>query len=343
MERIIDETELPKYLVRMDYILDVRTPLEFEEDHIPGAINVPVLNNEQRAEVGTLFKENAFEARKLGASYAIQAIHGLLASPLLANMGKGTRLLVYCARGGQRSGSLAAVLGQIGFPVFRLCKGYKSYRAYVLAQLERLLPKPVVVLYGYTGSGKTRILEALSDEVNVLDLEGLARHRGSLLGDLPGQVQPTQRAFESALVTIMLRMHSDKPCLIEGESRMVGKVMVPQQIWEQMRNARQLWLEIPRACRIEFILHDYHELKESLYLEEPLNRLARYLSTDRMTQLRSYLAKAQWAPFVSDLLEFHYDPLYANNLKAASRERHSAANTSEAIEIVRQLLIPEAP
>ena len=192
MEKIINETEIDRFLPRCNQILDVRSPAEFEEDHMPGAQNVPVLDNKQRHEIGLMYRQNPFEARKTGARYALLAVERFLGTPAIMEARNNTPIMVYCARGGQRSGVMSIILSQVGFVMFRLAKGYKTYRSYVAAHLEYPLPKPVYVLNGYTGSQKTRLLGALGARVNVLDLEACARHRGSLLGDL-AHPQPTQR------------------------------------------------------------------------------------------------------------------------------------------------------
>lgn len=338
MERIIDETQLETFRGDLSYVLDVRTPDEFAEDHFPGALNIPVLTNEQREEVGTLYKTNAFEARKLGATYTTLAIHEFLKTDLACDLKKGQRLMVYCARGGQRSGSLGVVLSEIGFLVYRLKKGYKSYRRYVLDIIARPLPGPVYVLFGYTGSGKTRILQALKDDCNVLDLEGLANHRGSLLGHHPGQTQPSQRAFETELMETLRRFDPSKPTLIEGESRKVGHLNIPNTLWQQMKGGKHLWLDIPRKERVSYILEDYQDLKDVSHLEGPLERLKRYIPTEVYGQMQEDMAARNWAPLVENLLEYHYDPLYARPLKLGNRYPLSARTTDEGVVAMRELL-----
>ncbi|MDJ0837201.1 MAG: tRNA 2-selenouridine(34) synthase MnmH [Acidobacteriota bacterium] len=316
MERTITAGEFEIYRNRAQIIIDARSPGEFNEDHIPGAVNVPMLDNEQRAEIGTLHRENVFEARKLGAMYAVEAIRQFLDSDLIRNAKKNTAMLIYCARGGMRSGSLATVLAQIGFTVFRLDRGYKAYRAYVLDKLKQPLPGPVHVLYGYTGSSKTRVLQALASKVNVLDLEGCARHRGSLLGDLIGVPQPTQRGFESALADTVQGFDPRKPTLLEGESRKIGKVNLNDGLWQQLKKARPLWLEIPRSQRVAFILRDYHDLMENPdVLARKFERLSRYLPKARTAELQELLENKSWPLFVERLLEWHYDPLYGRRRK----------------------------
>ncbi len=343
MERIVDESDLQACLGRVTYVLDARSPAEYAEDHLPGAHNVAVLDDAQRAEVGTLYATRPFEARMLGATYATAAIHAFLQGDLARSFHKSTSFLVYCARGGQRSGSLAAVLSAIGFMVYRLRKGYKSYRTHVNARLTVPLPEPVHVLYGYTGSGKTRILQALAGDCNVLDLEGLALHRGSLLGDLPARPQPSQRAFETGICEAVQRFKPGLPTLIEGESRKIGRLFVPDPIWSQMQAADHLWLDLPREQRVKFILEDYRDLQDANFLAQPLDKLRRYLSGPLIEELVQHMAESDWAPFVRKLLEHHYDPLYARPLQAGRRRPLSASDLDEAIAVVRATVLRREP
>jgi len=336
MERIIEAEELDTYRTRCRHIIDARSQAEYAEDHLPGAINIPMLDNDQRVEIGTSYAVNSFEARKRGAAYALEAIKHFLETDLIRNATRKDTMLIYCARGGQRSGALSLVLDQIGFPTFRLKRGYKSYRGYVLDYLSRPLPGRVVILYGYTGSAKTRILLDLHHRFNILDLEGCASHRGSLLGDLPGQPQPNQRLFETRLVEAIRGFDPAKPTLIEGESRNIGKVSVPNGIWDQMQTGHQVWLELPLSERVNHILSGYHELKDTAFLEERLSRLGRYLSADRLAELRDDLAAQAWPAFVEKLLTWHYDPLYARE-KARRSETIRADNYAAALRSVGDL------
>ncbi len=342
MERIIEAHELDVYRNRFKHILDVRSPGEFEEDHMPGAINVPMLNNAQRAEVGTLYKQNPFEARKLGAVYALEAIQRFMQSSIMLNASKSDGFLIYCARGGQRSGSISLVLSQVGLAVFRLQRGYKSWRSYVNHLLSSRLPGPVYVLQGYTGSWKTRILMALKDRVNILDLEGCALHRGSLLGDLPGRTQPGQRAFETSLAESIRQMNPNLPTLIEGESRKIGRCAIPKPLWDQMTAANHLWLEIPRSVRVGFILADYHDLKNTEYLSNRLKRLARYLPNKISAELAQHMEMGEWESFVDKLLAHHYDPLYGKSRK--NREPIQADTFQQAVDrVARRICLASAP
>ena len=326
----LDEHQLVDWQARFQLILDARSPAEYATDHLPGARNVPVLSDSQRVEIGILDRQDPFAARKRGVCYALENLREFFGSPLLQDLPKQTNILVYCARGGQRSGALATVLSQTGFTVWRLQRGYKTYRAMVLNQLARPLPQPVFVLHGYTGSQKTRLLLSLAEEANVLDLEGCANHRGSLLGLVPGNRQPTQKEFETRVWQAINGFGGTKPTLIEGESRAIGKNQVPNPVWVQMVAGHHLWLDLPRAERVRFILEDYADLKDATYLEDRLTRLARYLPKKVIGELGAMAAEGDWRNFVTLLLETHYDPLYRKNLKRGGFEVFRCTNFQEA-------------
>ena len=343
MQKTIDSEDLEQCLAQADFILDVRSPAEFDEDHIPHAENVPVLDNEQRARIGSLYRQDSFEARKIGARHVSESIGRFLAGPLIERADKQSKFLIYCARGGQRSAALAMVLSQIGFSIFRLKRGYKSYRAYVAQQLEIPMQGPIFVLHGYTGSQKTQLIHALADQANVLDLEGGAKHRGSLLGDLPGEPQPSQRAFETELHQTIQGFDRQKPILIEGESRKIGRCMVPDPIWRQMAEARHLWLDLPLEVRIDTILREYQELKDKAYLRPRIAKLARYLSKERAGTLHRLMEEEQWRAFVEMLLVHHYDPLYGRHREDDGKELIRAANFEQALTAVSQRIGAAAP
>jgi tRNA 2-selenouridine synthase len=217
---------------RYDDIIDVRSPSEFAEDHIPGAINCPVLSDEQRCEVGTLYKvAGSFEAKKIGAAYAAQNIAGQITTMFRAKP-KEWRPLVYCWRGGNRSGAMAHIFAKIGWSVTQLEGGYKDYRRHVIGALDAL---PALihfrVICGPTGSGKSRLLRILAGQgAQVLDLEELANHRGSVLGNFPNERQPTQKAFESALWETLRRLDRNRVVFVECESKKIGNVHLPDPL-----------------------------------------------------------------------------------------------------------------
>src|SRR5574343_1725778 len=230
-----------------DEIIDVRSPAEFAEDHIPGAINCPVLDNAQRAQVGTIYKQvSPFEAKKIGAALVSENIARHLKQRFL-DRPKHWKPLIYCWRGGDRSGSMTTIFRAIGWPAGQLDGGYKNYRRHVIDQLE-LIPGQFNfrVVCGPTGSAKTRILQALAAlGEQVLDLETLACHKGSVLGVLPDQPQPSQKTFETLLWQALSAFDPSRPVYVEAESRKIGRMHVPEALMERIRNGECLQIDAP--------------------------------------------------------------------------------------------------
>jgi len=298
---------------QFDEIIDVRTPAEFAEDHIPGAINCPVMSDEERVRVGTLYKQvSPFEARKVGAAIAARNIARHL-DEQFARHPKSWRPLVYCWRGGQRSGSMAIILAQIGWAAHQLEGGYKAYRHQVLADLATLPQQfRFRVISGPTGSGKSRLLAALAAQgAQVLDLEGLAAHRGSVLGRLPDVTQPSQKRFDSLLDVALQAFDPTRPVFVEAESKKIGFVSLPDALYGRMHDSECLQLEVPLAARVEFLKRDY-----DFYLSEPerlVTQLGFLRNVHGKAQLEAWAAMARGGDFdalVGELLTSHYDPLY---------------------------------
>ena len=298
---------------RFDEIIDVRTPDEFAEDHIPGSVNCPVLDNAQRIEVGTLYKqESPFAAKKIGAAYVAENIARHLRESF-QDQPKSWRPLIVCWRGGQRSGSMTLILRRVGWDAQQLEGGYKSYRKQVvdaLAELPRRLRFKVVC--GATGSGKSRLLQALAQRgAQVLDLEELACHKGSVLGVLPDAEQPSQKLFESKLLGILHAFDPDRPVFVEAESRKIGNIHVPDALLDTMRAAACLSVEAAFAARVEFLLRDYdYFLRAPEWLNSRLDALRKLQSRETIERWQDYAWQGQWPALVGELLEHHYDPLY---------------------------------
>jgi tRNA 2-selenouridine synthase len=298
-------------------VIDARSESEFAEDHLPGAVNWPSLNDEERRSVGTIYKQvNPFEARKRGAALVAANIARHIERDVL-NQPKGWRPLAYCWRGGQRSGALALVLGQIGFRVHVVEGGYKAFRSAVLALLPELAGRfEYRVVCGPTGSGKTRLLHALAAQgAQVLDLEALASHRSSVLGLIPGQPQPTQKRFDTLLWQSLRAFDPARPVYVESESRKVGNLAVPQALIEAMRASPCLDLRLPEDERVALLMEDYDFFvrDQALFCE----RLA------ALTQLRGKQLVQDWQDqvragrvedVVRELLAKHYDPGYAGSI-----------------------------
>jgi len=310
-----------------DDVLDARSPAEFAEDHLPGAINTPVLDDEERALVGTVYKQrSAFEAKRLGAPIAARNIARAI-EERFADKPRDWRPLVYCWRGGGRSGSLAHVLRQVGWNAARLDGGYKAFRRQVVADLDAM-PEALRfhVVCGATGTGKSRLLEALVRAgAQVLDLEALAAHRGSVLGELPDAPQPTQKSFETGIWTVLSGFDAGRPVYVESESRKVGNLRVPERLIERMRASRCFRLEASEGLRVALLLEDYaHFLADPALLEEKLRCLAPLHGTERIAGWIALLQAGEWKPLVSDLLASHYDPAYRRSLVRNYRDAASA-------------------
>ncbi len=301
-------------------IIDVRSESEFAEDRVPSAINLPVLNDAERAKVGTIYKQVCpFDARKLGASLVAQNIAKHLDTHFRAK-DKNYHPLVYCWRGGQRSNSMALVLNQIGWRVTVLEGGYKTYRAYVRDRLQHL-PEQFTyrVLSGLTGSGKTHILRHLAQRgVQVLDLEGLANHRGSLLGqEWEGKLseQPSQKCFESLLLQKLQSFDPSKPIWVEAESNKIGQVYLPPCLWQQMKQASCIEVQLPQAARIEQLLQEYpHLIAHPDLLKRKLQHLKARYGREKIDEWYSLIDTNQWHILVRDLLAYHYDPTYRRSI-----------------------------
>jgi len=300
-------------LDQFDEIIDVRSPAEFAEDHIPGAINCPVLDNDQRIEVGTLYKQvSAFEAKKIGAAMVSENIGRHLRANFL-DRPKNWKPLIYCWRGGNRSGSMTTVFRAIGWQVGQLEGGYKTYRSHVVSTLETLPQQfNFVVVCGATGSAKTRVLQAIGElGEQILDLESLASHKGSVLGIMPGQPQPSQKWFETTLLQALNGFDPTHPVYVEAESRKVGNLHVPEALITRIRSGECLGVEATMPARVAFLLKDYDYFLNtpSLFLNR-IDALQGLQSRETLDIWRDLALAGNWAQLVLELLEKHYDPLF---------------------------------
>lgn len=309
--------ELCARLDAFSAVIDARSPSEWQLDHLPGAANWPVLNDEERVRVGTLYAQvSPFEAQKVGAALVARNI----AQHIEAHTGaldKGWLPLVYCWRGGKRSGALAHVLSQIGFKVTLLEGGYKAFRAQVVKDLDTLpLPLQWRVLCGPTGSGKSLLLRGLQDAGHqVVDLEALANHKGSILGLTPGERQPSQKAFESALWQVLRRLDPSRPVFVESESARVGQLRVPLTLLAQMRAAPCIHLAVPLEDRVALLFRDYqHFVHDQAMLSRRLEALTDMQGKAVVKRWQAMLAEGDVVAVVRALLAEHYDPYYKSSL-----------------------------
>jgi tRNA 2-selenouridine synthase len=309
---------------RFDTVIDVRSPAEFAEDHLPGALNWPVLDDEQRHVVGTLYKRvSALEARKVGAAMVARNIAVHL-ERWVHDKPRDWQPLVYCWRGGQRSGSLAWFLGQIGFRSAQLSGGYKAWRAVVREDLQTLpLRFRFHVLCGRTGSAKTRLLQALAQEgAQTLDLEGLARHRGSVLGSVPGEPQPSQKRFDTLLWQALQGFDPARPVFVEGESRKIGALRVPEALIQQLREGGQcVRIELSESARLQLLLQEYAHFADDV---EGFCRLLDGLVALRGREIvgtwQTMARQGRWPDVFAALMRQHYDPLYERSMHQSYKQ-----------------------
>jgi tRNA 2-selenouridine synthase len=278
-----------------------------------------VLDDSERAEIGTLYKQaSPFEAKKRGAALVSRNIARHLDETFRAR-NHGWRPLVYCWRGGKRSGAMVHVLREIGWQAAQLEGGYKAYRREVVAQLD-LLPRRFryIVLCGETGSGKSRLLEALRTlGAQVLDLEQFAAHRGSVLGNLPATPQPTQKMFETRLWDTLRTLDPAAPVFVEAESKKIGQLQVPDALLETMRASRCVRIEAPLEARVRFLLREYgHFVTDPTVLKTQLDCLRALHGHDIIARWQAQADSGEWHALVADLLERHYDPAYRRSTRA---------------------------
>lgn len=299
-------------------IIDVRTPAEFADDHIPGAINCPVLDDAQRVEVGTLYKQvSPFAAKRVGAAYVAENVARHLRERF-SDRPKHWRPLIVCWRGGERSGAMTYIFRRVGWDAQQLEGGYKRYRQQVIERLAEL-PHALSfkVVGGPTGSGKSRILHALARRgEQVLDLEDLACHKGSVLGVLPDCAQPSQKSFETKLLGALLAFDPARPVYAEAESRRIGSLQLPDALLERLRASEFFTVEATRDARVDFLLRDYdYFLRSPDWFNSRLDVLAKLQSRETIARWQAYATSGQWRTLVVELLEQHYDPLYRRSQK----------------------------
>ena len=322
-----------------DDVIDVRSPAEFAEDHVPGAINLPVLSNAERAEVGTIYKQvSPFDARKIGAAIVSRNAADHIAGPL-ADREYRWRPLVYCWRGGQRSNSFASILSQIGWRAEVVEGGYQTWRRLVHTALyEAALPHRLVLLDGFTGTAKTALLPLVEARGGqVLDLEGLAGHRGSLLGGDPAE-QPAQKGFESRLAQRLARLDPERPILVEAESSKIGRITLPPALWALMTRAPRIEITAPIEARARFLAQAYADVSaDPARLSGLLDQLRAHRGHEVVNGWQKLLAEERMVELSAALMTEHYDPAYARSRAAHEPvfSAHVAANTLDAAGLER--------
>jgi tRNA 2-selenouridine synthase len=348
----VEKVPAPEAITRLDQfsaIIDARSEAEYALDHLPGALNWPSLNDEERRRVGTIYTQvSPFEAQKRGAAPVAANIARHIEREVI-DKPRSWQPLAYCWRGGKRSGSLALVLGQIGFRVSVLEGGYKAFRTAVLAALPELAGRfDYRVICGPTDSGKTRLLHALAQAgAQVLDLEALASHRSSVLGSIPGQAQPGQKRFETLVWDRLRRFEPARPVFVESESRKVGNVAVPDALIERMRASTCLRLELQDDERVALLMEDYdYFVKDQALFRERLEALTELRGKAVVQGWQAQVGAGEFEAVVRELLVKHYDPGYASSIgrnfsrysdakRIAAPDRSAAAMAALARELLR--------
>ncbi|MEX1167121.1 MAG: tRNA 2-selenouridine(34) synthase MnmH [Hydrogenophaga sp.] len=310
--------EALRQLDQFETVIDARSEDEHALDHIPGALNWPTLDNAERITIGTMYKQvNAFEAKKRGAAIAARNISAHIEREVI-DKPRDWKPLVYCWRGGNRSGSLATILGAIGFHVTLIEGGYKAWRAALVDDIAAIAPKlSYRVVCGPTGSGKTRLLQALIEQgAQVLDLEALANHRSSVLGHIPGLPQPSQKRFDSLIWDALRGFDPARPVFVESESKKVGNVRVPDALINTMRTSPCIDLQLNNEERVALLLEDY-----DFFVKDPVHFCERLQA---LTELRGKAVVDGWVEkvgagktpeVVMELLTAHYDPMYCASIQ----------------------------
>ncbi len=345
----LETITFPHDLSEFTDIIDVRSPEEYELDHIPGSINLPVLNDQERQQVGTLYKENPFESRRLGAGIVSANVAKHLQS-FLADKPLEYKPLLYCWKGGMRSRSFTLILKSIGWKTHLIRGGYRTFRQHVVTQIDEIFTNPALnlqVLSGLTGVGKTRLLKAIEAEGGqIIDLEGLANHKGSLLGQSPTSDQPTQKKFETLLYHHASQLDLNKPIFIEAESNRIGNVHCPPALWKALNGACVINVDLPTKERIILLREDYpHFQDKPEVLTNLLDILVRLRGNEQVDQWKALVNAKDWNSFVESILIHHYDLCYrrpghekSNYQEVTSTISVADAKLNSFVETARHLL-----
>jgi len=318
-------------------LFDVRTPSEYHKGHIPTAINLPLFSDEERAVVGTIYKkQNPQEALLKGLEFVGPKLRSFIEQ--VKTYTESTAISVHCWRGGKRSGSIAWLLGMAGYQVTSLQGGYKAYRTQVLENLSTPLPY-LLVLGGKTGCGKTKILKALAKQgEQIIDLEGLAHHKGSAFGWIGEDDQPSTEQFENNLYEHIRSLDRQKRIWVENESKGIGKVFLPTPFWTQMKTAPLINIELPEAVRLAFLIEEY-TVEDIAALKAGFHKIKKRLGGQRYQEAIQFLEQKEVAAAARIALQY-YDKSYQYMLtKNAAPIIHKLQFSKLNPEQIAQLLI----
>ena len=331
---------------KFDTIIDVRSPLEFAEDHIVGAINCPVLSDLERQKVGTIYKkESSFKAKIIGSSLTAKNIAFHIENNFMEKKGSW-QPLIYCWRGGQRSKAFSIVLSEVGWRTNQLKGGYKEYRNQVINFLDNIGPKlKITLISGKTGSAKTKILKSIENEGGqILDLEGLANHKGSLLGKIPDLIQPSQKFFESLIFNKIQKLNLKDKIYIEAESSKIGNIHIPKSIWKKMIKSPRIEISANVELRAKFLVTDYDYMCNNPTLINPIIKgLKNRLSKELFDEWTNLIDRKKWFDLTKSFLENHYDPSYSSNTikndrKVIKKITATSLNNSDIKDIAKKIL-----
>mgnify|MGYP006133980865 FL=1 len=331
---------------KYDTIIDVRSPSEFEIDHIVGAINCPILYDDERQKVGTIYKQiSSFKAKIIGSSLSAKNIAFHIEKEFLEKKGSW-KPLIYCWRGGQRSKAFSIVLSEVGWRTYQLSGGYKEYRNDIIKYLDNIGMKlKIILISGKTGSAKTKILHSIRDQgAQILDLEGLARHKGSLLGAIPNLKQPSQKFFESLLFYEINKLNLKKNIFIEAESSKVGNVHIPKSIWSNMILSKRIEVVADVNTRAKFLIDDYQYMCKNPILIKPMIKgLKTRLSNNLIDSWEKLIDEKKWFELTKSFLENHYDSSYSSNTikndRKVIREIQATTLNNDDIKNIAKIII----
>ncbi|MGI6712828.1 MAG: tRNA 2-selenouridine(34) synthase MnmH [Bacillota bacterium] len=291
--------------------IDLRSENEFQEDHIPNAINIPLFNNEERANVGTVYKNQGSKAaRKLGLKIVTPKLPKIV--QLIDDIANNSSIVLYCWRGGLRSQSLAVILDLMDIKGYRLIGGYKKFRNWIYAYFQQeKLGFEAIILHGLTGTGKTEIIKQLEkSQIGVIDLEGLANNRGSVFGSLGLSDQPTQKMFESLLWHKLEQNKDQRFIVVECESKRIGKLILPSLFYQTMKEGKHILVYDTLPNRVKRIISEYDPSTYKNQVLEALIKLKDRLGKDKINYLKNLVIEGKYQWVVEDLLICYYDPLY---------------------------------